>query len=109
MKVIAAPAQQCNRDQRSKKCANRVKRTMQAKHFSTMFRRRGIGEQLGSAAIAFAHETGARSVFLLTNSSLSGAIRLYERLGFRHAPDPDPPEYARADVYMELPIGHSGS
>jgi len=71
--------------------------------------RRGIGEQLGSTAIAFAHEAGARSVFLLTNSSLSGAIRLYERLGFRPAPDPDPPEYARADVYMELPIGHSGS
>jgi hypothetical protein len=37
------------------------------------------------------------------------AIRLYERLGFCHAADPGPPEYARADVYMELPIDRSGS
>ena len=64
--------------------------------------RQGIGELLGAAAIAFAREAGAESVFLLTNSRLANAIRLYERLGFRHAPDPDPPEYARADVYMEL-------
>jgi GNAT superfamily N-acetyltransferase len=67
----------------------------------------GIGELLGAAAIAFARDAGAETVFLLTNSSLAGAIRLYERLGFRHAADPDPPEYARADVYMELPIGRS--
>jgi len=71
--------------------------------------RRGVGELLGAAAIAFARDAGAETVFLLTNSSLAGAIRLYERLGFRHADDPDPPEYARADVYMELPIGRSGS
>ena len=70
---------------------------------------RGIGEMLGAAAIAFARDAGAETVFLLTNSSLAGAIRLYERLGFRHGVDPDPPEYARADVYMELPIGRSGS
>lgn len=70
---------------------------------------RGIGEMLGAAAIVFARDAGAETVFLLTNSSLVGAIRLYERLGFRHAVDPDPPEYARADVYMELPIGRSRS
>jgi len=73
------------------------------------YQRRGIGEMLGAAAIAFARDAGAESVFLLTNSSLVGAIRLYERLGFRHGVDPDPPEYARADVYMDLPIGRSGS
>lgn len=66
--------------------------------------RRGIGEMLGAAAIAFAREAGAETVFLLTNSRLTGAIRLYERLGLRHSPDPDPPEYARADVYMDLKI-----
>jgi GNAT superfamily N-acetyltransferase len=71
--------------------------------------RRGIGEKLGAAGIAFARDAGAQTVFLLTNSRLAGAIRLYERLGFRHAPDPEPPEYARADVYMELPIGRPGS
>ncbi len=71
--------------------------------------RRGIGELLGAAAIAFARDAGAETVFLQTNSRLDGAIRLYERLGFRHAADPDPPEYARADVYMELPIDRSAS
>lgn len=64
--------------------------------------RRGIGKLLGAAAVGFAREAGADSVFLRTNSRLADAIRLYERLGFRHAPDPDPPEYARADVYMDL-------
>ncbi len=71
--------------------------------------RQGIGVQLGAAAIAFARDAGAETVFLQTNSRLDGAIRLYERLRFRHAADPDPPEYARADVYMELPIGRPGS
>ena len=68
---------------------------------------RGIGEQLGAAGIAFAREAGAETVFLRTNSRLANAIRLYERLGFRHAPDLDPPEYARADVYMELRTGRN--
>jgi len=66
--------------------------------------KRGIGELLGAAGIAWARSQGAATIFLQTNSRLANAIRLYERLGFRHAPDPDPPEYARADVYMELPI-----
>jgi GNAT superfamily N-acetyltransferase len=70
--------------------------------------RRGIGEMLGAAGIEWARKAGARTVFLQTNSRLDGAIRLYERLGFRHAVDPDPSEYARADVYMELSFGENG-
>lgn len=66
--------------------------------------KRGIGELLGAAAVAFARQAGAESVFLRTNSRLANAIRLYERLGFRHAPDPELSEYARADVYMELTL-----
>lgn len=70
--------------------------------------RRGIGEQLGAVGIEWARGQGAQVVFLQTNSRLDGAIRLYERLGFRHAVDPDPSEYARADVYMELTIEKNG-
>ena len=70
--------------------------------------RRGIGELLGRACTDWATGKGARTVFLETNSRLANAIRLYERLGFRHAVDPHPSDYARADVYMELPIGQSG-
>jgi GNAT superfamily N-acetyltransferase len=71
--------------------------------------RRGIGERLGAAGIAWARAAGARAVFLETNSGLANAIRLYERLGFRHRTHPHPSDYARADYYMELPIAGSGS
>jgi GNAT superfamily N-acetyltransferase len=76
---------------------------------SATHQRRGIGERLGAAGIAWAREAGARTIFLETNSRLANAIRLYERLGFRHAPHPHPSDYARSDVYMELPIADSGS
>jgi putative acetyltransferase len=66
--------------------------------------RRGIGELLGSSGTAWARERGFRRVFLETNSRLGNAIRLYERLGFRHAPWPHPSDYTRGDVYMELEL-----
>lgn len=71
---------------------------------ATSHQRRGIGELLGQACKDWAVGKGAETVFLETNSQLGNAIRLYERLGFRHAVDPHPSDYARADVYMELPI-----
>ncbi len=64
--------------------------------------RRGIGELLGSAGRQWAAAQGFRTLFLETNSRLANAIRLYERIGFRHAPRPEKSDYARADVYMEL-------
>ena len=70
--------------------------------------KRGIGGLLGRAGIEWARRERATMIFLQTNSSLGNSIRLYERLGFRHAVDPDPPDYARADVYMELPIAKGG-
>ena len=71
---------------------------------AAMHQRRGIGELLGQACTAWAREQGVHAVFLETNSRLGNAIRLYERLGFRHAPWPNPSDYARGDVYMELEI-----
>jgi GNAT superfamily N-acetyltransferase len=62
----------------------------------------GVGEALGRAVIAWALEQQAESVFLLTNSRLGGAIRLYQRLGFVHRPTPAQTGYDRADVLMEL-------
>jgi GNAT superfamily N-acetyltransferase len=66
--------------------------------------RHGLGERLGRAAIDWARAAGASLMFLETNSGLTNAIRLYERLGFRHAAQPHPSPYARSDVYMELPL-----
>ncbi len=41
---------------------------------------------------------------LVSSSKLLAADRLYESLGFRHAPLPREPGYATADVYMELEL-----
>ena len=71
--------------------------------------RRGIGELLGRVCRDWAARQGVRIVFLETNSRLHNAIRLYERLGFRHAPRPQKSAYARSDVYMEMTIGTNGS
>jgi GNAT superfamily N-acetyltransferase len=70
--------------------------------------RRGIGELLGNACKSWAAGKGFHTMFLETNSRLDGAIRLYERLGFRHASSPHLSEYARGDVYMELKVEPEG-
>jgi ribosomal protein S18 acetylase RimI-like enzyme len=75
---------------------------------ATSHRRRGVGEMLARACLDWAAGRGARTVFLETNSRLDDAIRLYERLGFRHAPRRRMSDYARGDVYMEMAIGSPG-
>jgi putative acetyltransferase len=73
-----------------------------------VFRGQGVGLALGQSVIDWARETyRAEMVFLLTNSRLAGAIRLYERLGFVQRPLPAHTDYARADVYMELSLAHA--
>ncbi len=63
---------------------------------------RGIGRILAGEAIRFAREAGATTIVLSSNSALVPAIRLYESLGFAHAPLPADIPYATADVYMTL-------
>ena len=67
---------------------------------------RGVGYLLASRAIEFARDAGAERVTLLTNSRLTPALRLYDRLGFVRVPLPANAEYARADVHMELTLRH---
>ena len=50
------------------------------------FRRKGIAEALSYASFEKAKELGAEKVILYSNSQLTGAIKLYEKLGFRHFP-----------------------
>ena len=76
---------------------------------ATSHQRRGIGELLGRTCRAWAAGHGPCTVFLETNSRLDNAIRLYERLGFRHAPWPAPSDYARGDVYMEMMVEQARS
>ncbi len=51
--------------------------------------RRGIGGALVEACIARARADGRRMLVLLTRPHMTAARRLYERLGFRRAPERD--------------------
>ena len=63
----------------------------------------GIGWALGTAVLDKARELGASRVELLSNSRLTPALKLYEKLGFRHVPVP-PTLYQRTDVKMVLDL-----
>ena len=63
---------------------------------------KGLGTALAQAVLDFARRRGDHTVMLLSNHRLTPALRIYERLGFAHAPRPTPSVYERADVYMEL-------
>jgi ribosomal protein S18 acetylase RimI-like enzyme len=67
------------------------------------FRRKGIAEALSYASFEKARELGADKVILYSNSQLTGAIKLYEKLGFRHLPV-GIVEYKRSDVKMEISV-----
>ncbi len=67
------------------------------------FQRKGIAEALSHASFEKAKELGAHTVILYTNSSLSPAIKLYEKLGFAHVPI-GIGEYKRSDVKMKIDI-----
>jgi GNAT superfamily N-acetyltransferase len=67
------------------------------------YRGRGIGRRLLVYVIEQARESGAELLMLATNDTLANAVHLYESLGFRHLP-PEPSPYARANVFMELPL-----
>lgn len=60
----------------------------------------GIGRKLLQAMIAAFQARRGRRLFLETNSILKPAIKLYESVGFEHAPPPHASLYERADVYM---------
>ncbi len=69
-------------------------------------RGRGVGAALVQSALEMAREAGATQLYLESNSKLSTAVRLYERMGFTHVPAERRrvTPYARADVQMELKL-----
>ncbi|SHG23651.1 GNAT family N-acetyltransferase [Chryseobacterium sp. OV279] len=60
-----------------------------------------IGYLVGQALVDKARELKAESIFLETNSVLVPAIKLYEKLGFKHMPISDS-AYDRCDTQMLL-------
>jgi GNAT superfamily N-acetyltransferase len=65
---------------------------------------RGLGRRLAETVLDFARARGARLVVLTSQHGLTAAIRLYESMGFRHAPLPPDVRYVTADVYMTLAL-----
>lgn len=64
---------------------------------------KGIGWQLGQAAIRKARELGAQTLYLESNTVLEAAINLYQKLGFRKVTG-RPTPYARCNIQMELSL-----
>lgn len=67
------------------------------------YRGRGVGRKLLVYVIEQARTLGATLLTLATNDKLANAVHLYESLGFRHLP-PEPSPYARANIFMDLPL-----
>lgn len=67
------------------------------------FRRKGIAEALCYASFEKAKELGATKVLLYSNTKNAGAIKLYEKIGFKHLPVENG-VYARANVKMEIDL-----
>ncbi|MBL7702041.1 MAG: GNAT family N-acetyltransferase [Ferruginibacter sp.] len=67
------------------------------------FQRKGIAQALSHASFKKAKVLGAEKVILYSNSMLTPAICLYEKLGFEHVPVGEP-GYNRSDVKMEISV-----
>lgn len=67
------------------------------------FRRKGIAEALSYAAFDKARKLGASTVVLYSNTLQEGAIKLYEKIGFKHIAL-EPGKYKRANVKMGISV-----
>lgn len=62
----------------------------------------GIGNILVEKVIERFHARGGKELFLETNSSLTPAITLYKKYGFKQVAELENSPYSRADYFMEL-------
>ena len=67
------------------------------------YRRKGIAEKLSYASFEKARELGADTVILYSNTMNAAAIKLYEKIGFRHLPVEND-VYKRANVKMKIDL-----
>jgi ribosomal protein S18 acetylase RimI-like enzyme len=67
------------------------------------FRRKGIAEAISYASFRKAKALGAKKVILYSNKLNAGAVKLYEKIGFRHV-EVENDVYKRADVKMMIDI-----
>src|SRR6185295_10555432 len=67
------------------------------------FRRKGIAEAICYASFRKAKALGAKRVILYSNTKNAGAIKMYEKIGFKHVPVEND-VYKRANVKMVIDI-----
>lgn len=67
------------------------------------FRRKGIAEALSYASFRKAAALGGRKVILYSNKKNEEAVKLYEKLGFRHV-EVENDVYKRANVKMVISL-----
>lgn len=67
------------------------------------FRRRGIAEAITYASFKKAKALGAKKLILYSNKLNAGAVKLYEKIGFRHV-EVENDVYKRANVKMIIDI-----
>ena len=68
------------------------------------YQRKGVGRNLTENVLEYARSISSEKVFLVSNSRLKPALRLYETMGFEYASLPEHTAYESADVYMELKL-----
>lgn len=61
---------------------------------------RGAGAAVLEACMNYAKNRGAKKLLIVTNTILSAAMHLYEKVGFREVPI-DETEYERVDIQLE--------
>ena len=64
---------------------------------------KGIGSLLGRAIVEKARSLGAKKIYLESNTQLTPAINLYQKLGFKKVVGPPSP-YERCNIQMELEL-----
>lgn len=67
------------------------------------FRRKGIAEALTYASFEKAIALGATEIILYSNTKNAAAIKLYEKIGFKHLPVEND-VYVRANVKMRIDL-----
>ena len=69
---------------------------------SPNYQGRGFGNVLMEACISKAQSIGANKVYLISNTKLDSAIKLYEKFGFVTIQKGQHPVYSRANIIMQL-------
>lgn len=68
------------------------------------FQGRKLGDMLMKACIDFAHDSGADSIILESNTKQAAAVNLYRKYGFVETSLNPNSQFARANIRMKLVI-----